>query len=328
MKLSLRVGLLLGCVALASTPRVSLAEEAQVPEAESLFQHGVSLMKADQCSEAVPEFLKSNALDPSAATLLNLGTCYARLGRKATAWKSYQKAAIQAQNEKNDPLRERALQAMAILGPTLTKVQIVTPKDSATLSLRLNGEVLSDYDGLPIPLDPGESIIEAASPGREPWRHTVTADELGATLVIQVPDLRPAPPPPTAVQPVFLPPPGQVEEPPDYRVPAAIVGGTGVVAVVAGSILGVSAQSSYDASATSCSGNYCTQQGVDDREAARSKAAVSTVLFTTGLVAVATGVVLWLVTPPRPPGQRASASVPPLPVALQPNGLTIEGRRW
>jgi len=328
MRVVVRAILFWVCVALVATPELAYAADAQASEAESLFQHGVALMKADNCAEAVPEFLKSNALDPSAATLLNLGTCYARLGRKATAWKSYQKASVQAQGEKNDALRERALQAMAILGPTLTKVQIVTPKDAPALSLRLNGEVLSDYAGLPIPLDPGESVIEAASPGREPWRHTVTADELGATLVIQVPDLRPAPPLPPAVQPALLPPPAQADEPPDYRLPAAIVGGAGVVAVVAGSILGVSAQSSYDASQSSCSGNYCTQQGIDDRDAARSKAAVSTVLFTTGLVAVATGVVLWLVSPSRSQGQRASAALRPVRVELEPGGFMVEGRRW
>ena len=59
-------------------------------QAEALFQRGVELMKADHCSDAVPEFLKSQKLDASSATLLNLGTCYARLGRKATAFKTYE----------------------------------------------------------------------------------------------------------------------------------------------------------------------------------------------------------------------------------------------
>jgi hypothetical protein len=303
------------------------ADEAPASEAELLFQHGVELMKADDCANAIPEFLKSNALDASAATLLNVGTCYARLGRKATAWKAYQRASVAALSENDAPLRERALQAMAILGPTLTKVQIVTPKDSTPLSLRINGETLSDYDGLPIPLDPGQSVIEAAAPGREPWRRTVTADELGATLVIQVPDLRAVPPLPPAVRPVVAP--ARVEErSPDYRVPAAIVGGAGVAAVVAGSIFGLSAQSSYDASRSSCLGNRCTQAGIDERTSARDKATASTVLFTVGLAAVVAGVVLWIVSPSATHVQKTALRKAPLRVELDSQGMLVESGRW
>jgi len=117
---------------------VAAPARAQAPalDADAWFERGVAFMKADDCTDAIPAFTKSNSLDSSAATLINLATCYARLGRKATAWKVYQAAATAAQNEKNDAARDRAIQAMAVLAPTLTKVQIVVPKDSQTLSLR------------------------------------------------------------------------------------------------------------------------------------------------------------------------------------------------
>jgi len=287
-------------------PSPAHAEPAQATEADALFQHGVELMKADNCADAVPEFLKSNALDASAATLLNLGTCYARLGRKATAWKTYKKAAEQAQAEKDEPLRERALQAMSVLAPTLTKVQIVAPKDAAPMSLRLNGEALVNYDGLPIPLDPGESVIEAAAPGREPWRHSVQADDLGATLVVHVPEL-----PATPAFQALPPPPPPRESPTDLRVPAAIIGGTGVASVIVGSVFGLSAKSSYDDSNQYCSSSNCTPPGIDLRDSARNKAAVSTWTVSLGLVAATTGVVMWLLSPHRYKDQRATARLAP-----------------
>jgi len=283
-------------------------EDGGAGEADALFQRGVELMKADDCAEAVPQFLKSNALDASAATLLNLGTCYARLGRKATAWKTYQKAASAAQFEKDEVLRERAVQAMTMLAPTLTKVQIVTPKDSPALSLRLNGEVLSNYNGLPIPLDPGQNVIEAIAPGREPWRHNVTADELGATIIVEVPDLPVAPPP--AFHPVVAESPSHRT---DLRVPAVVVGGVGLAAVLVGSIFGLSAAHSYDDSHAYCAGSNCTQPGIDLRNNASDKAAVATWTVSLGLVATATGVVLWLVSPSNSHSKRASALLSPPP---------------
>lgn len=304
------------------------ADESQPSEAEALFRHGVELMKADNCTEAVPEFIKSDALDPSAATLLNLGNCYARLGRNGTAWKTFKRAEAAALAEKDDALRERAAQATNVLYPTLTKVQLVTPKNSSPLLLRLNGEVLDNYDGLPVPLDPGENVIEAAAPGREPWHKKVTANDLGATLVIEVPNLRPTAPLPPAVRPVSPGPRSELQSPPDYRIPAAIVGGAGVVAIVVGAVFGVNAQSSYDGSLAHCSGNYCTQAGIDARDHARDQAAVSTVMFAVGAVAVATGVVLWVVSPSRSSAGHATYRVPSLQGEVDRREMMVESQRW
>jgi hypothetical protein len=264
-------------------------------DADAWFQRGVTLMRADDCTDAIPAFLKSDELDTSAAALVNLGSCYAHLRRKARAWNAYEKAANAARLEGNSVLEQRALEAMAVLGPTLTKVQIVTPRDSPHLSIRLNGEALSDYDGQPIPLDPGENTIEAAEPGKEPWRRTITANELGATLVIQVPDLRFASGPRSARE-AF---PHEAAKQLDLRLPGILVSGTGLAAIVVGSVLGLSAQHTYRESRNNCIGNRCTQAGVDQRDDAQTRAAASTALFGVGLVAVATGVVLWAVSPPR-----------------------------
>ena len=307
---ALRAGMWAMALAAGFTPLPARAEAGQAVEADTLFRHGVELMKADNCAEAVPEFLKSNALDASAATLLNLGTCYARLGRKATAYKTYQKAAEAAQAERDAPLHERALQAMAILAPTLTKVQIVAPKESQPLSLRLNGEPLVNYDGLPIPLDPGESVIEAAAPGREPWRHSVNANDLGATLVVHVPELptaRPAAPPP-------LPHPAGEPQRSDLRVPAVIVGGVGLASILVGSAFALSAGNAYDDSQSYCAGSRCTAPGIDLRDSASNKAAVATWTVSLGAIATATGVVMWLVSPHRYADQRATARLASTPV--------------
>jgi hypothetical protein len=281
----------ISCAALLTHP--ARAQDAGPADADRLFKHAVTLMKEDRCSDAIPELLQSQALDPSAATLLNLGTCYARLERKATAFKTYRRAAEQAAKENDEPMRERALQAMSILEPTLTKLQIVSPADAPQLSVRVNGEVVSDYTGLPIPLDPGENLVEAAAPGHEPWRQNITAPNAAATLVVHVPELRllePPPAPPLATNP---PPP---DHKPDLRVPAAAIGGAGIAAIIVGSVFGFSAKSTYDDSAPYCNGNECTAPGITLRDNARDKATIATITVTSGLVATAAGIAMWIIS--------------------------------
>jgi hypothetical protein len=275
--------------------------------ADQLFDQGVALMKSDNCPAAIPEFLSSQQLDPSAATLVNLATCYARIGRKATAWKVYRQAATAAGVEGNDDLRARAFKAMSVLSPTLTKLKIVAPNRSTALSLKLNGQALNSYDDMPVPLDSGENIIEAVAPGHEPWRRSVTASERGATIVIEVPELRPASKPAPASE---------------WRTAAVMVGGAGVAGIVVGAILGVSAKQTHDDSNVYCRAGRCTETGVELRDEAFRKATVSTLAVGIGAAAAATGVVLWL-TSPRVSERGASISAHGTPSQV---GLSLDAR--
>src|SRR5262249_38054304 len=152
---------------------VGHAEDDRVVYAERLFERGVELMKNDKCPEAIPNFLNSQQLDPSAAALMNLATCYARLGRNGTAWKTYRRAAAAAADEHNVELRDQAFKAMSMLSPSLTKLRLVPANEQEGITLRVNGEPIATDDRMPIPLDAGENIIEAVAPGREPWRRSV-----------------------------------------------------------------------------------------------------------------------------------------------------------
>src|SRR5258708_31570480 len=96
---------------------------------------------------------------------------------------------------------------------------------------------------LPLRVDPGENNIVAASPGRRPWRRSVSATEIGATIVIEVPEL------PAAERPLEPRPrtPGDrsTSSGADLRVPAVIVGGLGLSSIVGGAMLRLRAKATY-----------------------------------------------------------------------------------
>src|SRR5579872_6900411 len=86
-----------------ATLAASPAARAQAPAgmsdkvaAEALFEDGRRMVAAGNFADACPKFADSQRLDPSAGTLLNLASCYEKLGRTATAWATYREAASAA----------------------------------------------------------------------------------------------------------------------------------------------------------------------------------------------------------------------------------------
>jgi hypothetical protein len=106
------------------------------------------------------------------------------------------------------------------------------------------------------------------------------------------------------------------------------VGGAGLAAIVAGSISGGLATSSWSSSRSECSSpTACTmrKQAVSDHDTAVTMATVSTVAFIGGGVALATAAVLWLTAP------SGNGSAPTTGVVLAPGigpgseGVSVHG---
>src|SRR3954467_9213570 len=69
------------------------AQASQKATAEALFEEGRKLMAEGKAADACPKFADSEQLDASSSTLLNLASCYEKLGRTASAWATYREAA-------------------------------------------------------------------------------------------------------------------------------------------------------------------------------------------------------------------------------------------
>jgi hypothetical protein len=271
-------------IAPASAAADSTADQAQ---ADTLFTEGRRLLGAGRFAEACPKFAESQRLDPALGTLLNLGDCYEKTGRTASAWAVFQSAVAEAQRTHDARRGAVAAERAAALEGRLGRLTIAVPRLSQApgLVVKRDGVPLDrDAWGAATPLDPGWHAIEATAPGKRRWTLPVTIDA-GHATTITVPPLDD----PGAVSAATEP--GSQGH--TQRVVGAIFVGTGVAAIAAGAVFTGLAAAKDHASASRCHGNRCDARGVALREDALGNATAATVATVAGLVAASGGTALW-----------------------------------
>ena len=280
--------------------------------AEALFNQGRDLMVAGKYMDACPKFEASQQLDPGLGTMLNLAECYEKTGRTASAWAEYREAIPLARaagsKARLDLATERA-QALQERLSTLTIRAITGDDNDPHLEIRRDGVTVQAAElGAPIPVDPGEHVIEAVSPGKQPWSSKVQVTGDAAKVSVDIPKLQAsAEPAAPAAAPVVTAAPGNVAPASDKPVGSAqrmtglVFGGVGVVGLGLGTFFGLQASSKWSDAKGKCT-DYpygCGAEGADLRSSAHSQATVSTVAFVAGGALLATGVVLYLTAPAK-----------------------------
>lgn len=280
-------------LALALAPRAAAAQPASdsAAAAEKLFREGRDALVAGRLDEACPKLAESHRLDPGVGTLLNLGDCYVRANKVASAWATYNEAETLARRQGQ---RERASFAAARAEELLSRLPYLTirltapPKDA---TVKRDGAIVGAAAlATAIPVDPGAHVVEVSAPGYRPRRETVTV-AAGERRELLVPALAalPAPTPP--------PPPPEAKGSP-LRTAGWITAGTGAAVAVTGLVVGGFAKlKNDDARENHCSAVDCEAEGVDAIRSAKTLADVSTVLVVSGGVVAAGGLVLVLVAP-------------------------------
>ena len=330
---------------LAPTSATAQAPQGQGDKvtAQALFDTARKLVAEGNLAEACPKFADSQRLDPSASTLLNLASCWEKLGRTATAWATYKEAESAANAVKRDEYVTVAQRHAEALAPKLSRLTITVTQPIAGMSLTRDGEhVAAAQWGVPIPVDRGQHTVEASAPGFKRWAAHVDVAQEAAQVGVTVPPLEalpaePIPPAPAASSTSNpLPAPNAAtqaspEPPPSVASPQRTVGlvvaGAGVVGLgVSGALALVANGKNQD------SKKYCFQsdqtrcfdpQGVSLRNDALTLGDGATVAFAIGAAAVATGAVIWL-TARRPSEARADAAVH-LALGARPGGAFLEG---
>jgi hypothetical protein len=177
----------------------------------------------------------------------------------------------------------------------------------AHLEVRRDGVALQEAElGSPIPVDPGEHVIEAVAPGKRAWTSKVQVTGDAAKVSIEIPKLQATGSAEPTTAPVITTAGGNTA--PAATKPAAgsaqrvaglVIGGVGVVGVGLGTIFGLQASSKWSDAKAACT-DYPFDCGVGARDRqsnARSAATVSTVGFIAGGALLATGLVLYFTAP-------------------------------
>ena len=319
----LALAALTALVILLATNRAS----AQSLAAEALFNEGRTLMDAGDYVHACPKLAESQRMDPGTGTLLNLGICYQKAGKTASAWGTFKEAAVLARRDNRADRVTYAQEQIALLEPGLSYLTVVVGDATKTIGLavQVDGAALGEGAwGTAIPTDPGKHHLEATAPGRQAWTTDV---ELGAngdkqsTVIpaLAIDALAPLAQPQEAVKPVEEKPIAAVPERSSRKTVAYVVGGVGVAALGVGTYFGARALSSWGSRKDHCTSAGCDAFAVSYGDDAKRYGNFANVGLGIGLVGVGVGTYL-LVTAPS----SSRISVEPT-VARDAMGMSVGG---
>jgi serine/threonine-protein kinase len=330
----------IGCGVLAvamfgavGTSRAQSGSASDKVTAEALFEDGRKLMAEGRYADACARFGGSQRLDPSPSTLLNLASCWEKLGRSATAWATYREAASAANASGRKDYVSTAQRHADGLEPKLARMTVNVAQPVEGMRVQRDGLVVDRAEwGVAIPIDTGPHTIAADAPGYARWESTVDVARDGANVATTVPPLQALPQAPIPAQvpaasaalapEVLRPEPvGSNESAPAAQLTVGwIIGGAGVAGLAVGAIFAVNAKNTFEDSLHHCEAtnqNLCDSTGVAKRGDARSAGDAATVAFGLGAAALVAGGVLWL-TAPRPTHESGK------PIALS-VGATLGG---
>lgn len=290
----------------AQTAHAAPTAPADAAAAEALFERARRLADAGQLEAACPMFAESHRIDPGVGVLLYLAACQEGTGRIASAWATFREARAAARALGQQDRVAIAEERIAALEPRVPRIRLVVPPEAEDQGwiVRRDDLVLgaAQWD-TEIPVDPGERRIEVLAPGFRPFATTVLVPE-GAVTRVELPTLVPD------TQPIFLPaattdqPSAGPEDAGGWtplHTSAVVAGGLGVVGLAVGTGFGVAAASQWSDANDHCRRDTtpwrCDERGLEAKDATDTSATVSTAAFAIGGAALATGVVLWLVSP-------------------------------
>jgi hypothetical protein len=276
-------------------------------ERAALYREGLSLAETGRWEEALRKFQAVVAIRSAPRALLALATAQDKAGHLVDAKKTYDQTRADAQAAKDAELVKKASAALAALEPRMPHLTI-------RLAPGTTGAEVS-VDDAPRPtaetfeVDPGEHRVVVRAPGMRPFEERFRVferepKEISVTLFAEepTPPAEVAPAPPTV-----LPEHGSEWSGPPL--PAIVLGGAGVAAMVTGFVVRANGQAAYDDATAACRDGRCTSaEAVDNGNSARGRMVAGTVVSVVGGLAVVGAGVWWLLSSDT--SRRASVSGP------------------
>jgi tetratricopeptide (TPR) repeat protein len=304
------------CLALTIAGAAHADDSNDIRDADALFEEGRRLFTEGRVPEACAKFAASLQLDSVPATASNLGTCYERMDRTASARQAFLKASDLARKKGDAERAEEAYRRADALAPRLTFLTVVVPEQNrvAGLTVRRDSDALGvELWDTPVPVDPGEHTVEATATGRRSWKKTIRVDAPGK-VDVHVPALE------QIVAPTGMAP---------QRVVGIVVAGAGIASLAVAVGLAIAASETDDESKQYCPAdpNRCYPKGVVLRNEAIGYANAASILAGAGAIAAGVGVTLILLGRDPRPTQKSTAGWI-LPYASASGGGLVAGAQF
>ena len=168
--------------------------------AQTLFDEGRQLMADKKYTEACAKFAKSQEIDPSAGTFINLALCHESEGKLATAWAEFNEALSQALRDGRADREKSAREHIESIKPRLCQLTVKVAdaaKKTNGFQVMLDGTPMKEAMwGVPTPIDPGKHMLVASAPNKQSYSTSVSFEEPGVSRTVDLPPLASNAPPP------------------------------------------------------------------------------------------------------------------------------------
>jgi len=288
----------------AAQPAPARSAESDRAGADTLFREARTLLGQGKLQEACDDFAKSQRLDPSPGTLLNLGACHEKQGDLLRARGDFEQAAALALQHSDSARRrawtEAAERELAGLRPRIPLLRW-KPAVPGASSLWLDDAPLpGPLPATGTPVNPGTHRVEARAAGHLAWQQELRVAE-GDAVDVVVPALAPEPSRALETGPTSTPPARTAEAPPAETrslLPAWVAFGASGALVAGGIVTGLVARSAESTLERQCKtpdpahtgGVICDPSLEPTRDRARRFAVLTDVLWGGALVGAGLGV--------------------------------------
>lgn len=306
--------------ALASAVGVSpgSATPVQREQAQAKFVKGKDHLAKKQYAEALAEFRGSLEIVASPNARLFVARTLRDMGKIVEAYVEFGRTEVEAkelaaQDVRYQKTAEAAAAERKEIEPQLAFVTVTIKGASDATTLKIGGEEVKRAGwNEPAPIVPGSAEVVVETPGKPTVRRMVTLPAGGKTAVDVDAETGVA----TGGALVTAPTPEKPAEPVkkdegggDYRTYAYVAGGVGAAGLITFGVFGALAASRYSDLKDACGGKPCPESKRSDVEGGQTRQTIANIGLVVGLVGVATGVTLFVLSKPKSPSEGTTQAV-------------------
>jgi hypothetical protein len=316
---------------LASAPALAIADgvlpavatPVQREQAQARFVRGKDLLAKKQIDAALAEFRASHEIVASPNTRLEIARCLRQTGKLVAAYAELGRTAVEAkelvgQDNRYQRALDSAMSERAEIEPQLGFVSLTIQNPSDDTHVVVGGEEIRRAAWAePAPVVAGMTEIVVTTPGHAAVSRTITVaagQRASLTVDAQSGDAVGGP-----AQPAPEPPLSSSSSSASLRPWAYVAGGVGAVGLITFAITGAMAKSTYDDLNGACHGGPCPPDKSGEISSGKTQQTVANVSLVLGIVGVAAGATLFVISMPK--GAPASNAA----LVVTPGGLALRG---